>query len=84
MEETAIKSIALLVIGIAFIAIGINVIRMYMRSAVQNPRQLMFWDLLSVLFTGPWSFPVGLAAIIIAMGLLAAFFGTLAVVTVVL
>jgi hypothetical protein len=41
----------------------------------------MLWDALSVLFTGPWSFPVGLAAIIMALGALSAFFGSAVLVT---
>ena len=74
---------ALLVVGIAFIAIGVNVLRMYKRSILASPRNVMLWDALSVLFTGPWSFAVGLAAIIISLGTLSGFFGVLVFVTVV-
>jgi hypothetical protein len=76
MEDT-LKGLALLVVGIAFIAIGINVLRMYKRSIVHSTRHAMLWDVVAVLFTGPWSFPVGLAAIIMALGVLSAFFGSI-------
>ena len=79
--EDVIGGAALLVVGIAFIAIGINVLRMYKRSVLAAPSRVMLWDVLSVLFTGPWSFPVGLAAVIMALGALSAFFGSLVLVT---
>ena len=81
--KDAFASAALLVTGIAFIAIGVNVLRMYKRSIFASPRNVMLWDALSVLFTGPWSFPVGLAAIIISLGALAGFFGVLVLATVI-
>jgi hypothetical protein len=74
--EDVIRGVALLIVGAAFIAIGINVLRTYKRSVLATPRQVMLWDVLSVLFTGPWSFPVGLAAIIMALGAFSAFFGS--------
>ena len=76
-----IRGAALLIVGVAFIAVGINVLRMYKRSILATPRQVMLWDVLSVLFTGPWSFPVGLAAVIMALGALSAFFGSAVLVT---
>ena len=74
--QDAIAGVALLMVGVAFIAIGISVLRMYKRSAAANAGRVMLWDVLSVLFTGPWSFPVGLAAVIMALGALSAFFGS--------
>lgn len=75
MSDTT-AAMALLVVGVAFIAIGINVLRMYKRSVLGDARHAMLWDVLSVLFTGPWSFPVGLASVIMALGALSAFFGS--------
>jgi len=78
----AIAGAALLAVGTAFIAIGINVLRMYKRSILSSPRNVLLWDAIAVLFTGPWSFPVSLAAIIISLGTIAGFFGLLVLVTV--
>jgi hypothetical protein len=79
--DNVVRGAALLIVGLAFVAIGINVLRMYKRSVVTNPREVLIWDVLSVLFTGPWSFPVGLAAVIMTLGTLSAFFGSAVLIT---
>jgi hypothetical protein len=81
MDEVVVRGAALLMVGVAFIAVGINVLRMYERSILADAPRVMFWDILSVLFTGPWSFPVALAAMVMALGGLSAFFGAAVLVT---
>jgi hypothetical protein len=63
-----VAAIVFLVLGMAFIGVGVYVFRLYRSTFMSDPSGTMTRDLISVLTLGSWSPPPVLAALMFYLG----------------